>query len=74
MSRSPTIWIVLDGKGFVLNAFTVKHECASWLLTNPPESGMIIRMPDGGYAYDTRGPEKYDLMWNRIVDENFVEQ
>lgn len=44
MSRSTSIWLVVNADAVPLAAFTVKHECQTWLshFTGPARDGMSV--------------------------------
>lgn len=46
MARSTYIWLVQDGDGDVVAAFTVKHELGAWLDKHGPDF-LVSRIRDG---------------------------
>jgi hypothetical protein len=54
VARAANIYIVLNHRDLIVAAFTVKHECGSWLEerveTTDLSEWTVVRLPDGRSA------------------------
>lgn len=56
MARATYIWIVQNGEGDIVAAFTVKHELGSWLDANGSDY-LVLRIRDGRWNAAARPVE-----------------